>query len=197
MNYKYFYFTLVLAVSLNLSADPLTKADRSFALIHLKKTKKVLIKTVKGLSDSQLNFRPSANSWSIAECLEHIAISENFIFALVDVALNGEVEKAELAMTDETLVKALADRTTKLQTLQPLEPTNSFGSPGDALKAFVERRNEHINYVKNTRAELRNSYYDFPFGKGDAYQVILFVGSHSERHTMQIKEIMEHVNFPN
>jgi 60 kDa SS-A/Ro ribonucleoprotein len=37
---------------------------------------------------------------------------------------------------------------------------------------------------------------DFPFGKIDTYQTILFMAAHSRRHTAQIEEILNNPGFP-
>ncbi|HEY0769759.1 MAG TPA: DinB family protein, partial [Sphingobacteriaceae bacterium] len=59
-----------------------------------------------------------------------------------------------------------------------------------------QKRDDHINYVKTTTDDLRNHYVDLPFGKLDAYQIILFMAAHSKRHTDQIDEILSNANFP-
>jgi hypothetical protein len=37
---------------------------------------------------------------------------------------------------------------------------------------------------------------ELPFGTIDAYQGILFMSAHTERHVRQIEEIMDDENFP-
>jgi hypothetical protein len=45
--------------------------------------------------------------------------------------------------------------------------------------------------------DLRDHALESPLGqKLDAYEWILFIGAHSERHTKQIKEVMADANFP-
>ena len=55
--------------------DPLSKKDKKFAVSYFKQTKKDLQDAVKNLSDGQLNWKPADSVWSIAECIEHIALS--------------------------------------------------------------------------------------------------------------------------
>ena len=47
-----------------------------------------------------------------------------------------------------------------------------------------------------TEDDLRNRYFDFPFGKADSYQIILFLSGHTKRHTDQIKEVIANEKFP-
>lgn len=42
---------------------------------------------VEGLSDAQLNWRPGPDRWSIAECLEHLSISAELYFPMIDEAV--------------------------------------------------------------------------------------------------------------
>ncbi len=176
--------------------EQLTKAEREFAIKYLKDTKNELVKLVKPLSDAQLNFKPSDSSWSVANCVEHIALSKNFIFQWSQDALVESAEPGELSKSDEALINVFTDRSVKVKTLQPLEPSDTFIDGSEILKEFVKDRDHHIDYLKTTKDPLRSSYFDFPFGKGDAYQVILFVGAHSKRHILQIQEIMSHPEFP-
>ena len=66
-------------VSFGVINPGLTDEEREMAVNELKKTRDRLTSTVDGLSDEQLNFKASPESWSVAECVEHLAISENNI----------------------------------------------------------------------------------------------------------------------
>jgi hypothetical protein len=43
---------------------------------------------------------------------------------------------------------------------------------------------------------LRNHVASSPIGTYDAYQLILLIGAHSNRHTQQIEEVKADPNFP-
>jgi hypothetical protein len=53
----------------------LTKDERNAAIESLKKSQDDLLASIKGLSAAQVNFKSSTETWSVAECVEHIAIS--------------------------------------------------------------------------------------------------------------------------
>lgn len=180
-------------------APELTRAERQFATKLLTETRDNLLKKVKGLSQNQLNFKADENSWSVAQCMEHIAITESMIFGMVTGAQEGEADPSkhdEVKMTDEEIVGMITDRSHKIKTQEPMEPKNSFGSFEGSVKEFTTKRNEHINYIKTTNDDLRNHYNEFPFGLADTYQTVLFLAGHSKRHTMQIEEVMANPNFP-
>lgn len=177
----------------------LTQEEREKAVASLEKTKSDLHSAVNGLTEKQLNFKATPESWSVAECVEHIAISENSLFGIVEKSLQSESDpslRSEVKMKDDEIVGFISDRSTKVKTSEPFEPKNGFGSYESSLKAFDEKRAKNTEFIKTTEEDLRNRYFDFPFGKLDMYQTILFLSGHTARHTKQIEEIKENSNFP-
>lgn len=177
----------------------LTQDERTIAIDQLTKSQDHMMKTMKGLSPVQLNYKSSPTSWSVAECAEHLAISEGLIWGMVEGALKQPADpskRSEVKMSDEAVVKMITDRTSKIKTQEMFEPKNKFGSLDGSLKEFKEKRQKHIEYVKATQDDLRNRYAQLPFGAIDAYQAILFLAGHSERHTKQMEEVMASAGFP-
>ena len=183
----------------NPTPGSLTDAERKAAADSLKETKDNLLKAVKGLSAAQLNFKADATSWSVAECVEHLAISENNLFGFVQMGLKEAADpsrRSEVKMSDDAVVMSITDRSGKVKTSERFEPTNKFGSYEGTVKEFTTKRDASINYVKTTADDLRNHYNDFPFGKLDTYQTIMFMSGHTTRHTAQIQEVKANANFP-
>lgn len=192
-------FVVLALISFKTADTTLSAEERKFAVDQLTQSKEHLLKSVKGLSADQLNFKATPTSWSIAECAEHIAISEGMIWGMVDGALKQAADptkRSEIKMSDAQIVGMITDRTNKVKTKEMFEPSNKFGSHAGAVKEFVAKRDGHVEYVKTTQDDLRNRYSTLPFGTIDTYQVILFLASHSERHTKQIEEVLANVNFP-
>ena len=72
-----------------------------------------LLKSVEGLSDAQLNFKPGKDRWSAAQCVEHIAITAPELFGYLKKALDtpeNPARRGEVKMTDEDIIKAMTDR---------------------------------------------------------------------------------------
>jgi hypothetical protein len=177
----------------------ITKEEREAAITELTKTQDLLLTTIKGLSEEQLNYRSDVDSWSIAECVEHIAISENNLFGMAMGAIETPADPSKGGdgkMTDEQLMAIIVDRSTKVKTSEAFEPSGKFGSFEETLNAFLEKRKSNIEFVSTTDADLRNHYAQLPFGSIDAYQALLFMSGHTERHILQIVEVMEHDDFP-
>lgn len=189
----------LLLVSFSPKETTLTKEERSKVSTMLADTQKELLSQLKGLSEVQLNFKASPDSWSIAECVEHIAISENNIFGIVSMSLKEDAnpdKRTELKMTDDQIYGFISKRDQKVKTQPEFEPKGNYGSYEGSLKEYKTKRKANLKYVKNTDDDLRNHFFEFPFGLVDSYQVIVFLAGHNKRHTAQIVEVKTHANFP-
>jgi hypothetical protein len=198
---KKFSFILLalMFVGFGLNELKLTDEDRSKAIDHLSKTRDNMLSILEGLTEEQLNYKTSPDSWSIAECVEHIAISENNIMEMASGAVQVTADaskKSEVTISDEQLLGMITDRSNKVKTSEAFEPSGKFGSYEETLEAFTNKRQENIDYIQDTEDDLRNHYAQLPMGTVDAYQVILFMSGHTERHTKQIEEVMADPGFP-
>ena len=183
----------------NVRAQETTQADKDKALAYLESTKKGVLDATKGLSEAQWNFKPASDRWSVAECVEHIAAAEDFIRGMaVDKVMKAPAAPGrDTAKIDAGIMAMIPDRSRKAQAPDELKPTNRFGSPEGSLKHFVESRTATENFLKDT-PDLRAHAVDSPIGgpKLDAYEWVLFVSAHSQRHTKQIEEVRANENFP-
>jgi hypothetical protein len=50
--------------------------------------------------------------------------------------------------------------------------------------------------VQGTDEDLRMHVGKMPFGKIDAYQMVLMIAAHTNRHTQQLNEVKADPNFP-
>ena len=188
-----------LCVGIPLMAQSITDEERSMTVSELERSRDLLNESVDGLSESQLNFKSSEESWSIAECVEHLAISEKAFGDMLKSTLETEADssrRAEVKMSDGDLLNIIRDRSNKVKTSEPFEPSGKFGSYQETLGALTGLRDAHIAYINETEDDLRNRYGELPFGTIDALQMVLFMSGHTERHTAQILEIKEHEDYP-
>ncbi len=71
-----------------------------------------------------------------------------------------------------------------------------LASPEGSLKHFAESREQTEDFLRK-HDDLRAHAVDSPLGKKlDAYEWVLFIGAHSERHTKQINEVKADPKFP-
>jgi hypothetical protein len=189
---------LLLMAGAAASAQEVTQADKDRALQYLESTKKNVLEATRGLSEAQWNFKPAPDRWSVAQVMEHIAAAEDFLRTLdkekVMLSPAGEAGR-DLKKTDDAVLAMVPDRTNKVQAPEPLVPSNRFGSPEASIKHFVESRATTEDFLKST-AGLRDHVMDSPLGKLDAYEFVLLIAAHSERHTKQINEVKADPNFP-
>jgi hypothetical protein len=191
--------TLLIGISLlRLSAEPVSKGDREFGMSALHASRKLFLDSVAGLSDAQFNFKPAPEKWSIAEVAEHIALSETFIFQAVDGALKSPAREkmADPGKMDEKILAAIPDRSVKATAPEPLRPNNQFKSTAESVAAFKSLRDAHIKYLSETQDPLREHFMKSPLGDLDAFQWILFMSAHTERHVAQILEVKASPGFP-
>jgi len=179
-------------------AQELTQADKDKAFQYLESTKKGVQDATRGLSEAQWNFKATPERWSVAQVVEHIAAAEDMLrgITIEKVMVAPAVPDRDVKHIDEMVVTMVTDRSHKADAPEPLRPVNRFGSPADALKHFVDSRAQTEEFLKKT-PDLRAHAVDSPLGqKLDAYEWVLFIAAHSERHTKQINEVKADPNFP-
>jgi hypothetical protein len=191
--------TTVVGTSLALG-QTLSDADRDRGVKHLEATREALRQATSGLSQAQWTFKPAQDRWSVAECVEHIALSEDALFKLVTEQVMKSPaksrESAEAKEVDTMVLTAIADRSKKFQAPQEVAPSGRLGSPEEALQHFLGSRAKTLNFLETT-PDLRAHALDSPLGqKLDAYEWILYISAHSDRHTKQLNEVKADLNFP-
>jgi len=192
---------LVCCFGVTARAQELSQADKDKAIDLLESTKKDVLDATKGLSDAQWNFKPAPDRWSVAECMEHIAAAEDYILGMViQKVMNAPAAPdRDVAKLDAGIVTHVEDRSAKVQAPEPLKPSNRFSSPQGAVDHFVESRAKTEEFLKST-PDLRAHAVPPPNGgegeKWDAYEFVLLIAAHSERHTKQILEVKADPNFP-
>jgi hypothetical protein len=196
--------TLAFAVAAGaLVAEPLTQGERDFAMSNMHATRKLFLDAVAGLTPEQWTFKPAPDRWSIAECAEHIALSEDLMSGAAKATLKSPAESEKAVRGDaaregdQKLLDAVVDRSHKAQAPEPLRPSNKFKGPAEAVQHFRAARDANIDWIEKTNDDLRAHFAKGPTGQPlDAYRWILLMSAHTERHTNQIKEVKADPNFP-
>jgi hypothetical protein len=194
--------TIVMALALGCGvaarAQEVTQEEKGKALQYLETTKKNIQEATKGLSPAQWNFKSAPERWSVAQVMEHIAAAEDMLRGMTTekVMIAPAAPGRDVKQIDEMVVAMVTDRSHKADAPEPLRPVNRFGSPEEALKHFLESRAQTEDFLKKT-PDLRAHAVDSPLGKQlDAYEWVLFIAAHSERHTKQINEVKADPNYP-
>jgi len=196
-----FSVLLAFAAGSLLPAQSLSQHDRDFAMSNLHASRKVFLDSVAGLTPEQWNFKPAPDRWSIAECAEHITVSEDFIWGLIQNQImkspSAPEKRAEVKVTDETLVEQIEDRSKKATAPEAITPKKRWPEPDVLTAHFKESRDAHIHYVDTTQDDLHDHFMRHPAaGMLDGYQWILLMSAHTARHTAQINEVKADPKYP-
>jgi hypothetical protein len=179
----------------------LTRAERDHAIAELESSRKTFLEATSGLSEAQWNFKPAPDRWSVAECAEHIGVTEAFILKMItEQALKGPAEpgkRAEVQGKDSSIMVTAVDRSAKFKAPEVIQPTRRWATSGEITKNVLENRARTIEFVSTTQDDLRDHFMDHPVFKTlDTYQWILLTSAHMRRHTAQILEVKADPNFP-
>lgn len=180
------------------AAAGLSEADRRQALAELERTRAGVAAATQGLSDAQWKFKPAPDRWSVAEILEHLVLAEDFLLEntrqKVMQAPAGKPDR-DYKSTDRMVLSAVADRSRKVQAPASIQPRGGR-PPQEAWNRFLQAREQTVAFLKSTQ-DLRDHVVDSPLGRPmDAYQWILYISAHTERHTKQMLEVKADPNFP-
>jgi hypothetical protein len=179
--------------------NEISKKERNKAIAYFNETRDFLTKEIAGLSESQLNWTPADSVWSIAQCVEHIAVTETGIFDWAMSTLKAPSDSSidlSKKITDEEMKKIVVDRSKKGKAPEIFKPSGKFGNTAHAFETFSAKRDSLIQYMKTTKDDLRGHISQGPFGVADTYQILLLLSGHTKRHTLQIAELKAIPGFP-
>ena len=206
MNRKVSYRSAVVLGVLSLAAgaagqpgaQSITPAEREHALTYLTETRDGVTAAMKGLSEAQLQFKPAADRWSVAEVVEHLALIEDFLHQGVLTKLPGAPAATagwDAKKVDAMVLAKVPDRSTKFQAPELAVPTGRW-TPAETLEHFLAGRAQTAAFLKSA-SDLRGHVVNHPvFGAMDGYEWILAVAAHTDRHTKQILEVKADPGYP-
>lgn len=159
------------------------------------------------LTEFQLNWKPSADSWSIAQCLDHLIISDEAYFGQIEMILQGKYRRPFWSLIPGkakfwgrlliTLLKS--DSSKKLTTPAVFEPSESRHGT-EIVDRFLQHEERAAGYlrkldeVKNDRFYIQSPVSPYiTFRLPDLEEIMLL---HHERHYKQAKRITESDKFP-
>lgn len=175
-------------------------SEVTFAMNYYGDTFKNLENAVSGLSKEQMHFKPTSESWSISQCLEHIILTENMIFGMIKENMakpENPERREEIKFTDKEIMAMVVDRSEKYKAPEMLIAKGKYDDSQAAISDLQSGRTDILSFIQNTPInELRNRVNDSPAGATDTYQSLLFLAGHTARHTLQIEEIKSNSNFP-
>ena len=158
------------------------------------------------LSPTQLNWKPSPERWSVAQCFEHLLTSNKGFFPRIDGVLAGikptfwQRMPVVPGLAGRLLIKSLDPKSTrKIRAPKKFQPAQSDISPS-VLDDFVDQQAKIVEKMKATEhLDLEKIIITSPvaaaitYSMMDAYRVIVV---HERRHFEQARRVTEEAAFP-
>jgi hypothetical protein len=188
-------FAAALVCTSTATAGPMTAGDRQRLVAHLEMTEAWLQSEVNGLSDAQLKFKMTPQSWSVEEVVMHLAIAEPQYWDQFKQSLAKPVQPDfKPQVTDAQMLWYGIDRTQRTTTGEARVPRDQFPDAKASLSSFLKLRAEMMKTARESQDDLRGR--QFLTASQDLYQWFLMISTHSQRHIMQIREVKAHKGFP-
>lgn len=156
-------------------------------------------------SSEQLNWKPAPESWSVAQCLDHLIKTNAGYFPELDKLAAGtrkntfwQTISPLSGIAGAFLVKTLKTDSQKTKTIQAMTPPSELGSD------IVERFLGHQAELKEKVLAIAGSDWNkviltSPFVKIMTYRLstgLQAVIEHEKRHVRQAKRVIESEGFP-
>ena len=139
---------------------------------------------------------PGPGRWSALECAEHVAVSEDFLFSQLIEARPAGVPLVNHQREAGILARD-ADRTHPGVSPEVVRPIGRFPTLADALRHFLQSRDQTVRFVESCAEDLRSRLTTHPLlGPMNGYETLLLMAVHPHRHAKQIDEIGAAVRLP-
>ena len=164
-------------------------ADHGKLLALLRQSRERLFASLAGVDDEQSRRRPAEGCWSVLDCVEHIAGAEVFMLRLVREQRRPRPVGAP--NREEFFLQRMVDRTVKAESPEGGRPRGRFANLAEARERFEMARGETIGFVETNTHDLRATEVTHPlpiFGAVSAYEMLIIMAKHAERHALQIEE---------
>lgn len=177
----------------------LTDKERQRALDSLTRTRQTLLDAVEGVSDTQSRWKPAPERWSIFEYVEHLAVSDDALIALIERSLKtpAQPETEEQRREREAKIRANPIPRGANRAPEAMQPSGRFATLGDAVSAFLAARERSLEYARTSTDDLRSHFSAHPvLGPLDCYQWLTGNAHHAETHAAHIRELRTLPGFP-
>jgi len=182
------------ALSGGSAAATLTRPERQRLIAHLEMTMSWLSDEVSRLSSPQVQFRPAAGAWNILEVVEHLVVAEPIYWQDFQKAMKAPPRTGPHSGTDANVLWYGIDRTERQKAVPGEGVNGQLRDVAAGLNEFRKVRARMLEYVRTTEEDLRSHYVQRE--GSDAYQWLLLISAHAQRHILQIREIKADPKFP-
>jgi len=181
------------------AAAPISQADRDVLIKDLEHSRTAFLDAIADVkTEAQWNYKPAPDRWSVAECAAHIIAAEQYFRDNIAATLKTPALPAAQQSTagDAVIAKMVRDRNQKFPAPAQLEPQGKVVAKAQAIKDFQATRAKTLDYVRTTQDPLREHGSGTPPQVTTAYQLVLMLSGHTERHTAQLLEVKASPGYP-
>jgi hypothetical protein len=159
------------------------------------------------LNSEQLNWKPAADSWSVAQCLDHLISANREYYPVFDRILKGEYRKTFLhsmpflpAFFGRVMIKAVSpDSQRKFNAPGGARPSSSSIDP-QIVDRFIAHQRETLAMMKSLEGRGPSGIIiTSPVAGAVIYSLLdafRLVVAHERRHFAQARRVMETHGFP-
>lgn len=159
------------------------------------------------MTAEQLNWRPGADRWSIAQCYDHLVTANAAYFPTFEAIARGETVRTVWrhvpwypALWGRIVLRAFGpDSTRRLNAPRVFRPSRSSIDPS-IIDRFVDQQRQLIGYMEATASlNLERIVISSPVTRLIAYSVLdtyRMLIAHERRHIRQATRVSEMVSFP-
>ncbi len=160
------------------------------------------------LSEQQINWKPATDKWSIAQCLDHLAVTTAEFDALFTEAIERGRRKWPVgvaipyrpSMIGGWLIRQIVpENERKARAPKVFKPSGASAISG-ALDTFLQQEESFLGFVRQAtgldynRTRLRSPVTRFVrYSLADAFVIIVV---HGRRHLLQAQRVLETPGFP-
>jgi len=163
--------------------------EKQKLLSDLDNGRQALLDSLKDVSEEQAAWVPAPGRWSVLECVEHLAVSEDYLFAQMMASHLSETPVVN-EKREAMIVAVGLDRNRKVQSPDVGKPAGKFSTLAAALNHFQTTHERTIKFVETCHEDLRCKITSHPIiGTVNCYEMLLMIAVHPFRHAKQIEEI--------
>ena len=185
---------LSLFATVSLAAAELSEHDRERLIAHMNMTSSWLLDEVSSLSAAQLDFRRQQDSWTIMEVLEHLVLVGPIYWNDLQNALKQPAIDQDLSGHDVEILWYGINRAFRDPAIPSERPKGELRDLRVGLDTYRKNHARLLEYVKTTKDDLRRHFVNRQ--RSDAYQWVLLISTHEQRHILQIREIKADPKYP-
>jgi hypothetical protein len=186
--------------------DNPTNGDLNGLIEELKAVSSDTQKTFGALSSAQLNWKPAPEEWSVAQCFDHLIVTNRRFFPLLEQAARGEYagsfwERVSpfSGLFGRIVVGTLKNPGRKFKAPPTIQPSKS-DIDAAVLANFVEHQGELIEHMRAVEGvNLKGLKVTSPIAAFMTYSMfdaLRIVVAHEQRHFAQARRVLEREGFP-